>query len=660
MRAALRDGGAGGLIAFAEELGGPRLWAPTALELGHAAEQALLRVEEALELQMIRAFERPVGLHAGPGIAGAPEAPQRERAVFRSALTVQVVDEAGKPVQGAHVAKDAAGVGMTAPDGGHVIGSVDPGTYAVEAVKEGYRAASTSVKVGADQSVGVRLQLERIQARLVWPATGASHKQYVNLDRAPVDKACGNVIQVQVGVRGGGKAGDKLFLKVEWDDAKVSKRNSPVRRVVNGVTAPWCPKSGAEVTLRRDGEEPIVEVDLGLAGGDELKVSVGGTTECKDASCTITTWRKLWYEIMAPDLMQVGADLGAGHRARIDQLLLPCFVEYRVWKSHVFPESAAPAGTVFDASYFPGSARKQFVLTDHTFTQYPSSNGTWDGAKRPRSVGLRLCDKNYFNDAGIDQLDRTVTTKTSTFNVRTRLRRFMLPRSAHDGSDAIKQITWTARIDPARHPNHPAVQSGAPRTGTLGRSDVRFLDITRFEVEWPDGTATVPGPGRLVGPETANTCPIFVYVEFEAADEALGLSGQGAQRGENLVCYKNTAPESTVDVTIHELCHSAGMAAISGNAPPPGIPQPKTTAQVDPDNQCSISSYGHLYVGHGHSGGHCARGLNDADKAGGSYGGMRGTCINFGETELQDPSPKSDLICKTCSIILKGRELQSV
>jgi hypothetical protein len=577
----------------------------------------------------------------------------------RSTLAIQVVDELGKPVPQADVIIDSASVGSTRNDGRHDQGNVEAGSYVVSAARPGYRVNPTKVLVGPEQTALARVQLQRIRARLIWPKSGAAHQQFVNLDPDPSERSHGNRIAVRVGIVDG-KAGDKLYLKIDWDAAKVSKRNSPARQVMGGTSEAWCPKGGKEVTLKADGEEPVVEIDLGLAGGDEITVAVGGTTDCADERCTIITWRKLWYEIMAPDFMGIGGDLGAGHRARVDALLLPCFVQYRVWKSHTFTEADAPAGTVFPGAYF-GAPRKQFVLTDHTFTLYPTKNGKWDGGKKPRSVGLRLCDRNFFNDSGISLLWDDFTNKTGTFDVYTGLPgRFVLPRSAHDGTDTIKSITWMAQINAAAHAGHPAVIAGTPQSGNLATADVQFLDIKKFKVTLPNGTAAAPGPGRLVGPLGPATCPIRVTVQFEAADEGLGLSGQGAQKGENLVCYKASAPEGTADVMIHELCHSAGMAAIGGNIPPPGIPQPKKTSEADPDNQCALSTKGHLYSGCDHSGGHCARGLTDAQKTTYHYGGKPGTCINFGEGDLKDPSGKTDRICKTCAIILKGRELQSI
>jgi len=277
-------------------------------------------------------------------------------------------------------------------------------------------------------------------------------------------------------------------------------------------------------------------------------------------------------------------------------------------------------------------------------------------------VGLRLCDRNYFNDSGNTSLSRSFTARQARFDVLTVAGRYMLPTSAHDGRPAVKTVTWTAQVNPATHPAHPGVHAGAARTGNLHAvNDVKFVNIECFEVELPDGTAASPGPGRLVGAAvTATHCPIRVVVEFEAADEGLGLSGQGAQAGENLVCYKQTAPQTTVDVMIHEFCHSAGMAVIGGNAPPPGLAVPKTTAQVDPDNQDATSTKGHLYTGHDHSGGHCARGLTNTQKAAASYGGRPATCINFGENSLADPSRRTAKICPTCTLVLKARELTAI
>ena len=579
----------------------------------------------------------------------------------RSTLSIAVVDETGAPVEGAEVGLGATNLGGTKKDGLQVKNDLAGGVHEIEVLKTGYTQGKVKVTVADGSSSRVKVQLTKLRAKLVFPAHKADHKQFVNLKAAAAEPEAANRQKIRFEVPHA-KAGDKAYLKLEFDKAKVSKRNSPARAVVGGLTADWCPQGGKELTLKAEGEQLEVELELGLAGGDVYTVSIGSTNHCEDQACKVITWRKLWYEVMAPELMGLKNDLSGGHRARVKALMDPCFIDYQVWKTHAFPEAAAPAGTIFDPAYFEQKGRKRFVLTDHTFTQYPSANGAWDKGKQPRSVGLRLCDKNYFNDQGNEQIVTLATQKKSVVNVWNLKQRWMMPTSANSGVHAIKEIKWVAKIDPVAHPKHPAVLAGAARSGTLDVvKDVQFLSIKKLQIQLPDGTVAAPGPGAWVGAKvTEKGCPIELRVKFEAADEGLGLSGQGAQSGENLVCYLDAAPQTTVDVMIHELCHSAGMAVIGAKAPPPGVPQPKTTSQADPDNQDKGSTLGHLYSGHGHSGGHCARGLSDAQKGLPSYGGLAATCINFGENSLVDPSARSEKICATCAEILKARELQAI
>lgn len=580
--------------------------------------------------------------------------------VTTATLTVEVVNGEGQPLTTAEVTLN--GSRNTLSDGGSVVyEDLSAGRFRAKAELEGYSEAESEVDLASGESKSVRLTLRKLKAVLVWPANGADHKQYVNLDAVDSNPEFGKQIPVKIKVANA-KAGDKLYIKMEYDDAKVSKRSTPSRAVVGGVKDnAWCPQGGKEITLTMEDEEVIVKVELGYAGGDKYKVSVGTTQECTDESFNVTNWRKLWYEVMVPDIMALPAtDLPAACLARISSLLDPNFLEYKVHMMHTFAEAAAPAGTVFDAAYFPGATRKQFVLTDHTFTLYPSSNGTWDDGKRPRSVGLRLCDRNFFNDSGTTRVSDDAVTTAFVVDVRTRLRRWMLPKSGRSGRDAIRRIRWRANIDAAANPGHPAVSGGARRSGQLDPvADVTFNSIRQFTVNLPTDTPT--SPGSLVGPTVTPThCPITLSITFEAADEGLGLAGQGAQSGENLVCYAPAAPQTTMDVLVHEFCHSAGMAVIGGTTPPPGLATPKTTAQADPDNQDAGSTLGHLYVGHGHSGGHCARGLTDAQKRQANYGNMAATCINFGENSLQDPSARTDKICVTCGDVLRARQLTSI
>ena len=81
----------------------------------------------------------------------------------------------------------------------------------------------------------------------------------------------------------------------------------------------------------------------------------------------------------------------------------------------------------------------------------------------------------------------------------------------------------------------------------------------------------------------------------------------------------NARPADKMNQTmVHEIGHALGMCADEITIP--GIADPK-------------AEHGRAYTGRGHSGGHCAKGVADADynDATKSLGGKPGTCVMFGE-----------------------------
>lgn len=278
------------LLAVARELGLHVRSGFTRYQYDAMIATVLDRVEQDLEDGSLLAFEavRPT---IGPTHASRPVMPERSvdrPQTFRSALAINAVDENGAPIADADVALAMSNVGLTKQDGFHVQGKLDPSTYDVEVRKAGFSAGTASVVVGDDETVIVKVQLTKLRARLVWPINGADHKQYVNLDPVATAPEQGNRIKVRFKLQGG-KAGDKAYFKLEYDAAKVSKRNSPARAVVGGVQVSWCPQGGKEFTLRVENEELVAEVELGLAGGDTFTISVGGTPDCADERCKSPT-----------------------------------------------------------------------------------------------------------------------------------------------------------------------------------------------------------------------------------------------------------------------------------------------------------------------------------------------------------------------------------
>jgi hypothetical protein len=103
-----------------------------------------------------------------------------------------------------------------------------------------------------------------------------------------------------------------------------------------------------------------------------------------------------------------------------------------------------------------------------------------------------------------------------------------------------------------------------------------------------------------------------------------------------------------------------GQTVYSGiYLPPKGLAVPKKTGEADTD-YAHNGAKGHVYVGKGHSGSHCAYGLSDLEKASGNYGGKGGTCIMFGENSGSGASLAVTGFCPQCEAYIKSRDLSDL
>jgi hypothetical protein len=210
-----------------------------------------------------------------------------------------------------------------------------------------------------------------------------------------------------------------------------------------------------------------------------------------------------------------------------------------------------------------------------------------------------------------------------------------------------------------KYPNHPAVYNGKARHGILRSNAIRLNTVTEFELVLPSAAPSDPGSfvGRIDSP---THCPVEIEIVFEAAEQGLGLAGEGVQAGENLVVYNHTAPDSFVDVLLHELGHSMGQTVyVDEYSPPKGLATPKSTNEKDAKYAYN-GTKGHVYIGKKHSGPHCAYGLNDAEKKSASYKNRSGSCIMFGENSADGPSLATTGFCPQCMEYIKARDLRNL
>lgn len=328
--------------------------------------------------------------------------------------------------------------------------------------------------------------------------TGELVKQYVNLTTGKSGQdGKGNKVVVQVGVKGDrdpatkeklGAPGLFVFIEVDFDPTrspvvKKSERNDPKTALLDGknlsgkqvVTADK--KFKGKVELAAAGGIGEFELELGKAGGDRCEIKIGGTSACSDAKLTIENWRKIYYELMAPDFMALddgtledgtaAKGLSAGAKANLKKEGDKTYIEYVHYKTHLFTKaeaiSAGVKGAVLKREFFElttGPA-EVYLLTDYTFTKYPK---TFDKGMAAIGTLIKMCNKNLFSDgptqAPDKDLDVVFTAATGSLNIFDSLRVYWAPISAYGsggGADAVRSLKWTAVVDLATARARPTV-----------------------------------------------------------------------------------------------------------------------------------------------------------------------------------------------------------
>ena len=496
----------------------------------------------------------------------------------------------------------------------------------------------------------------------------SEEKQYVNLPSGKPNQGIERLFEVEAE---NAQDGSEVFWKIT-----AGKENSPRSepktglKLKNGKTLIEIKSASAECASPIEGGRSSILLCCGLAGGDSFILEAGTSKDKMEVKVTVTNWRKLHYEIMAPDFMSFeekllpdgtkGVDFHGPMVSRMKERLGKVFVEYEIFKSHLFEEKDAPKGSIYRSEQLGLPADKRgYVLTDHTFKSYPKK---FDLGMAPRSIGLKLCHRNfYFESHKTPLISREMVFKSDfyIYDVGAMDKKSFLPISAENGGDAVHSLTWKAKIDPAKHPGHPAVLDGKPRQGKLDSKSVDMITTRMIRIDLPKDSEF--SPGNLVGPDVTDAhCPVDVSIKFEGASEGLGLAGQGSQTGENLVVYNPDFPDSFVDVLLHELGHSMGQTVYSGYyLPPKGLSMPKRSTETDPKYAFN-GSFGHVYVGNEHSGSHCAYGLSDLDKDSTDYRRKPGICIMFGENSGSGSSSATAGFCPQCEDYIKSRDLRDL
>ncbi len=479
------------------------------------------------------------------------------------------------------------------------------------------------------------------------PTPDKAIEQRVNL--ATKDRGrdgLGSKVSVRVGAAGDaaraagdrvGVQGDELFVKVLF--TRASKRNSPLpaasglrdAKVVGALTT-------GKVTLGAQGEAAVIELELGVAGGDQCAVSVGVTPEANDETLTFTNWRALFYQATRPSTMSLPS------LARITACLEEVHVRYDKYKELAFTEAdGPPAGAWFDGPMMGLPAGRCVCIGDHNKAHFHSK---FDDAKNPVGVHVLLCHTQFDGGATAhkstpaDTLSKTTHVKVpfppgsattawcheldiTTVNGQANV----FPKAIQDGADAVRSATWTS------------LAAAGPHAGKSGA-----VPADHVHIDWVSNTnvVTIKMPADAAAAIDAGARVRLNYTVLWALGEFLGES-DGPRP--NLQLIAQLANDSTNDVMAHELGHTIGAVL---KAPAPGL---------------AAGDHGWKYTGRGHQGPHCAFGadaavFSDATK---NLTGLSAKCkcIMYGENS-KVASGSNGRFCEKCRPFLDAQAVDDI
>lgn len=634
---------------------GTATWTPPKLEGDEVCETYNYRVEvmgfsfKARQSPIMKVWARQLELSVLDG-EGQP-LPQAEVA-FRPSQGEQVVktDDAGLAVY-ALERPEPVEVDLHAP------------WYAVEWVD----------KVGRQRKVKARVGF-KAALRFPTPDAEHAHKQWVNVKADPEHPEYGSALELVVASEKQDPAfvGQSVWVKV------VAQRDNSQRTPAAGQMAPGEEKLHE---LQLDDQcQAKLELELGHAGGDLLSIAVGGCEETKDAYVWVETWRRISYELIAPDFVELptvttlegqpGVGLPQATYDSLKYALLDVNVSFDLRSSRRLARATIPQRELFSAAYMGLTGRTRWLRDFYHFTE-----GDPPGLDAPQGtdVNVLLVDGLLRYEPGLRALKlhleeqdliggRANKTLRVRFDLSTVCNLVISPEHVGTGEPTliVDGAYWTARPDEA-YPDHPGwnPDMGAPfsQTGDLQPDQLVAVSLTEIEVRFAKDSV----PGQLVGDSTAKRCPLEVGFQVRLAYHMAGVHNRG-----NIASALIEGGEDCAgSILAHELGHGMGMTVITAagspfaSPVPPGLDAPKTvddggTYYVNPPPGEAAGAQGFRL---GQVGPHCADGISD--KAAHAYDKELGACLMFGSGNAVG-APWAWAYCDTCVTYLRARKLDDV
>ena len=395
-------------------------------------------------------------------------------------------------------------------------------------------------------------------------------------------------------------AGTLVYVRATFDDK--TKRDDPKfpRKLgADGVKVAGDVHTGT-VKLDKDGFATC-RLHLPLAGGETCKVELGTTDQYGDAEKHFVTWRQLHFQISHP------ASLTKPDPADFVTSYDEVKVEMVEETTGAIADDSGPKGSWIDGDEVQsGFGRKALVIGTHNEKTFHKSS--FKNKNDAKYAHFLICDFQF--DAGkvagreFKLEDKhLIGGSTLSFLIGDILANdslAALPTSIKDGKPALRKLAW--RI-PSKNKKGEIAVADCTLDYANNQDDIGKLECTL--------------PGDAITAQQANEA---VYINF-LVQLAVGPYNGSSTKNLLLIAAYNPAarPEDKMNQTmVHEIGHALGMCADEITIP--GIADVKV-------------EHGRSYKGRGHSGGHCAKGVADADYDDPtvSLSGKPGTCVMFGE-----------------------------
>jgi hypothetical protein len=539
--------------------------------------------------------------------------------------------------------------GTTESGGKVTISDLPPGVVEVT-----WKSPARLISWEEEKATKLKAKLKKaFKVEFVWPKSEEAdeakriHEQLVNHkpDKKKEHPEYGHKIKVRIKVvddDGPSVKRELVYVKAEYDAAKLSKRNKPKRAIAKGKKFSWA-DHGKRAMFTKDGGEATFDLELGYAGNDEVILRIGGTEACDDQMIKIVNKRKLYYQVTHRDTLAAKPAM-ARQATTLDEV----GVVYEETSTVKFKEGdkGVPKGTFFDGAMV-GKAGRQVNIGDHNKKWFHTK--LFKNTKKPLGVHVLFCDIQF--DGGSKKHHTQTHQPTLTTAVSARIPctggKHVFEKALQDEKDCVLSATWTSKA-----PKGHEMSKKKNKSGKLDRAWIKIdhnADGTGFKIELPTanpddlgnkvGDGTPPAGKTAKDPETKH--PIKCKIKLKVADgEYLG-EADGKVGYWQLIAVNSVS--TTNDVMSHELGHTMNQVVYKVA---PGLKKTDHTRR---------------YTGKGHTGAHCAEGMSQADfDSLANYGSVAACkCIMYGENS-GSASLSDGHFCVQCKPFIMGEQLTTL